>query len=282
MLAALIALFALGGPAHALEPTFESDLSLSYFPLGVRYSARPGLKQPLWNAEPGQGAKSAILGDTFLHASAVADFTPSYIAIGPKLTFQPAAIFDVSAYTVMSSYYGTFSSFIGYENADDPWTDEYADAAADAGLRGSGAARVYGASSTLKAKAGNVIIALNGSVESWTISTADNVVGDYVYEPASDLLLERKDQVMSGTALVLYDWQLGDGRWIYIGPIGVVRSAAETGSKIARAGVLTKLHTRDGRWSYLLLAQPYLIHPVQSVGLPFLALQARYTFKPRT
>ena len=257
-------------PALAAQTTFDASVAGGYWPLGLRFSATPGLKFPLWNQED-----SVLFGDTFLQLECLCQATPAYGRIGPSVTFSPIAVFDVTAHYVVSSYFGTFSSLIGFDDPDTVWTDEVLDAEIDAGRRGTGWATRWGTDATLKAKAGPVIVALNGELLGWNIHAADNVEGQYVYEPQMDLMLAWKDQVRSTSAVLLVEKGLPEERTMRLGLLDSTSKALSTDSSIHRIGPLWTLDS--GVWSYLALVQAQLEHQLQEVVPPYLAFQVKYT-----
>ena len=210
--------------ASAAEFTNNASVAASYWSLGLRFAATPGVKFPLWNQED-----SVLFSDTALKVECICQFTPAYARIGPSVTFSPIAIFDLSAHYVASPYFGTFASLIGFDDPDTEWSVENLDAAIEAGNRGTGYATRWGTSATLKAKAGPVIVAFNGQLQGWDVNPADNVVGDYIYEPELDLMIEREDISLGTTGVLLYDKALSEDRQLRVGVMNSTSKAFGTG-----------------------------------------------------
>ncbi|MFT5680407.1 MAG: hypothetical protein ACI8RZ_001313 [Myxococcota bacterium] len=268
-------LLALIATASAAEFTMNASVAASYWPLGLRFETAPGVKIPLWNQED-----SVLFGDTSLKLECLCQATPAYARVGPKVTFSPIAILDLSAHYTVSPYFGTFTSFIGFDDPDTAWTPEVMDAKVEDGNRGTGLATRWGTSATLKAKVGPIIVAANGELRGWELSTADNVVGGYLYEPETDLLLARSDTTRHTTAVLLYERELSADKAMRVGAMNSTTASMEAGGRMHRLGPMATLSTADGTWSYLLLVQAQLEHRVEveegKVFPPYVALRAKW------
>ncbi len=267
----LLSLLAL--PALAVETVFDANIAASYWPIGLRVAASPGIKIPLWNQED-----SVLFGDTSLKATCYCQATPAYARVGGEVTFSPIAVLDLGGRYAYSPYFGTFSSVIGFTGPEEVWTDAVLDAKIDAGERGTGWATTWGAFATLKAMVGPVIIAANGDLTGWDMRPDDSVVvGDYIYEPQLDLLIARQDQVLATTSVLLFDKSDDDDRGMRVGVMDSYSRAFATAATIHRVGPMVTLDTQGGKWSYLLLAQAQLDHRVESMFPPYTAVRVKYT-----
>jgi hypothetical protein len=257
--------------AAAAEFTMNASVAASYWPLGLRVDTSPGVKVPLWNQEG-----SVLFGDTALTVECLCQFTPSYVRVGPKVTFSPIAVLDLSAHYTVSPYFGTFTSLIAFDDPDIIWSDAVLNAETDAGNRGTGMARRWGTSATLKAKVGPVIVAGNGELRGWSFTTSDNVVGEYIYEPETDLLLTRTDTTLSTTGVLLYEKVLSEDKTMRAGVMDSYTAAMTAGGSMHRLGPMATLSTAGGKWNYLLLLQAQLDHRVHEVFPPYTALRVQW------
>lgn len=262
---------ALAGP---FKPMLRADLAASYWDEGAKIAAYPGVQKRLWGEDG-----SMLFGDTFLRIEGVASVTPSYARLGPRVTFSPIAIFEISAHYLPSAYFGTFSSIKGFDDPDVVYTDEVVDAS----VRGPGLGTVGGGEATLQGKVGPVVAAVFGEAKSWWVKPADRVVGDYWWEPESELLLARQDVTLALGAVALYEHVMDEevGRKIYLGAMYSQSSSVETGDRYVRVGPMVNM-SFSTRWSLLVLTQAYLVDRIYTEPLPpYIGLRLRHTWKPQ-
>lgn len=277
MLAALLAL-CLSSPVRAAAPEFvlQADVAGSYWDEGFKVAAYPGVQWRLWGEDG-----SLLFGDTFLKLDAVAEVTPSYARLGPRLTFSPIAVFEMSGHFLPSAYFGTFSSVKGF---DDPAT-VYTDAVLDASPRDSGLGYVWGGDATLRGKVGPVIVASWAELRGWQLKPGDAVVGDYWWEPQSELLIGMTDQTWSINGVLLYEqvfdvagFEPGD-RKLYAGAMFNRSSAVGTGDTFMRLGPMVNFQLNPS-WAFLVLVQAYLDDRIYTDPLPpYIGARVRWTMQ---
>lgn len=264
----------LAGPAQALDfdPMLRADLAASYWDEGAKVAAYPGLQAHLWGAED-----SVLFGSTFLRLEGVASVTPSYARLGPRVTFSPIAVMELSAHYLGSAYFGTFSSIKGF---DDPAV-VYDDDALDASVRGPGLGSVWGVEATLQAKVGPVVVASFGDLKGWDVWPADRVVGEYWWEPESELLLSRHDHTWGLNGVLLYEHVFDEerGRKLYAGAMYSQAQSLDTKDAWRRVGPMVNF-SLDRRWSFLLLTQAYVEDRIYTTPLPpYVGVRVRRTWQ---
>jgi hypothetical protein len=171
---------ALSGIAAAVEPRLEGSLGASGWALGLRGQFRPGFTQHLWGEHD-----DILFKDTYVRGLADISATPSYARIGPEIGFSPIAVFEMRASVVWSEYFGTFSSVIGFEDADAVPSAEALQREADLGYRDHGWGVRYSGGATLQAQFGPVVIYMDGALRHWITHPGPAVRGAYFYEPRS-------------------------------------------------------------------------------------------------
>lgn len=258
--------------AGGFEPMLRADLGASYWDEGAKIAAYPGMQAHLWGEED-----SLLFGDTFLRVEAVAVATPSYARLGPRVTFSPIAVFEVSAHYLGSAYFGTFSSIKGFDDPDTIYTDE----ALDAEERGPGLGTVWGAEATLQGKVGPVVVATFGDVKGWDVWPSEVVDGAYWWEPEIELLLSRHDMTWAINGVLLYEHLFDEsiGRKLYVGAMFSRATGIDTGDTWMRVGPMANF-SLDRRWSFLLLVQAYLEDRVYTEPLPpYVGARVRWTWQ---
>jgi hypothetical protein len=260
----------------APEFVFPRRLGASYWGLGLRGTAEPGLRWSLWNRPD-----SVLFEDTAFEAVFLNQLTPSYYRGGAQLTFSPIAVFDLTARWIGTAYFGTFSSV---RATDDP-SLAFTDAEAEALDRGTALGHRASLNPTLKAKVGPVIAVLDGDLQRWWLrpgqgESGQPLVGDYYYEPELSVVMGFHDVSLQGSAALLYDLDRdeGDGRWIYLGSLTSYVHTVAADATMLRTGALAVLHTHEGTWKYALLAQAYLDDRYYTRPLPpYVGFQAIYS-----
>jgi len=276
MIGVVFGLLVVAQPALGFEPepTLELETAVSYFTVGARVNMTSGLKQPLWNEED-----SLLFEDTWLSLQAITNISPSYVRIGPQLSFSPLAMLEASAHYVVSPYFGTFSSLIGFDDPAAVYDPHTLDALAAEGERHPGFVTRYGADLTLKAKAGPVAALFISEWARWKLVDNDIVMKPYYYEPESKLLLSKTDTTVSNDALLLVDVPLLDAqKELFVGLMGS-QSRALVSEDVRRSiGPIFILNTKGGRTQHLLLVQAMIDDRVMDqVFPPYIAIRSRYT-----
>lgn len=261
----------LSAPAGAaeLEPTMGASLSASYWDLGTKVAAKPGLKLPLWNQPD-----SVLFADTSLHGEVSLELTPAYARVVPTLTFSPIAVLELSAHYAASGWFGTFSTIKPFDSPAAAATEE-----ALAELDGqTGFGQRVGGEVTLQAKAGPVIVALWGSGERWWTEPSGGRSGCCFYESERELLFAWEETYLSGNGVLLYERTLDAdaGRAFRVGSITNYSRAQTTEDVLLRSGLIGTYST-SAHWTFVLLAQPYLRSRTHDAAFPpFMAAQARW------
>ncbi len=266
----MLLLLTLSLPAAALEPTFQGSLGVSWWNPGLLAQLYPGLKQPLWNREG-----SLLFSDTYLRADAVMDVTPAFARVGPRLTFSPAAVLELSGDWVATPYFGNFTSVVGFDNAEAIYDRDALDAAG----QGPGFSSRWGGRALLKAKAGPAVLLVGGTARRWSMRYGDGPSGGWYFEPESQLLLARQDTTLAAD-VVLAAWldrDPSDPQSLIVGGLLDARAARHSGDRLLRAGPLV-VWQKDTHWAYVLTTQLYLVDRVYDGLFPlYVAGQVRYT-----
>ena len=259
----------------APDTTLSANLGVSLFGLGLTAGVFPGVKVPLWNKEG-----NVLLEDTWVWAEYICTATPSYSRQGVRLRWSPIAVMELEGHAIISPYFGTFSSIIGFDSPDAAHTDDEIEAASDAGGRGTGWATNYGGDATLQGKVGPIILALSGGWAKWDVHPAANVSGEYFFEPEYEVLLGWHDQTLSGTGVLLFakEWDKPEGRRLLVGSMTSYRQGVSAHDEMLRTGLIGVFRFDMG-WQALLIVQPYLKSRPYPTFPPYIAAQAKRTFK---
>lgn len=260
----------IGAALAAVQPTLDGSVGLAANNVGALAQLHPGLRLPLWDA-PG----SPLLQSTALELSAVVDLTPSFARLGPRITFTPLSVITLSADWVVSPYFGTFTSLVGF---DDPAAvydrDTLRASALEAGLSTRLSGRV-----DLRVKLGPAVATGWLAARRWALTRGPEE--GWYFEPDAFLMLARTDTVrtLGGIAGAAVIDDPSRRRMLLIGAIAESRRAAVSGDALARAG-LAVVWQPGGEWTWLATAQAYLDDRVYDSALPpYLGLQARWTWR---
>ncbi len=247
--------------AGDLAPNLELRAALSGVRTGLQADLRGGARLGLWG-EP----DSLLFGDTYFKAQAQLMATPAYLRAGPRLVFQPIAVLELSAFALYDVYFGNFQTIIGFDDpAANYGTNDDMEALQANQAPGSGFH--FGASSTLKAKAGPILVVANGEWSHWKL--AADVQGDWLFEREYELLMGFSDNLLACNGLLLYeiDRDPDDGRLLRLGNITTWRMAmGSTEDMLLRSGLLASLGM--GAWTHSLLVQAYLADRAYSEPFP--------------
>lgn len=260
-------------PLEGWSPNVEVRGNLSFVRLGLLSTVRGGVSHPLWD-QPG----SALFGKTFVTAWAEANASPAYLRVGPRVSFEPIAIFNLQAFAWHTSYFGNFQTVIGFDEPGALYgTNEDLEAFSDRQVPGSSI--TWGVAPTIKAKAGPVVIALSGEYTRWNLRS--ELEGDYWFEREYELLIGRQDAIWSSNAVLAYELNPSpdDGWYARVGSITTYRKAlGDTQDVLLRTGLLASLSTHQERWTHSLLVQPYLIDRAYTRPFPpFIAYLVKWT-----
>lgn len=188
--------------AQAANWELEHQLAASWFPKGLRYAVRAENRLPLWNRP-----ESVLFEETYLGAGAAVELTPAYARVGPSVTFAPIAVFDVTVEALWSGYFGTFSGVTDFDTADADYSEAAFTRPEVEARRRAGHGWRFGASPTLKARVGKVIVALPQDFRHFRMQIPAGATGAYWYEPEYDALLAWNDTLMVNQALAFWSFR---------------------------------------------------------------------------
>jgi hypothetical protein len=264
---------ALSGIAAAVEPRMEAALGASAFALGVRGTFRPGYTQHLWGADD-----DILFKDTYVRALADLSVTPSYARVGPEIGFSPIAVFEMRAQAVLSEYFGTFSSIIGFHDPEAAPTDDALQREADLGFRDHGWGFRLSGGATLQAQFGPAVIFLDGALRHWITHPGPGVRGDYFYEPEISLMLAFEDTTFEYLGLLGYELpDQRDDRSLLFGSGTLGALSVVAGDESLKTGLVGVYRFDGTRWQVIALVAPYVIDRVYTSALPpYIAAQVTW------
>jgi hypothetical protein len=275
MWTALTALF-LSSTALAIEtePVLEVSGGGSYWRLGVFGKVLAGKRIPMFEKEG-----SVLFQDTGLKVLGELNSTPAFARPGARLVFSPLAIMDLHLHGGVDAYFGNFQTVVGYPDASYEYGDneQIADYREDTGNYGTGMGWHGGAALTLKAKAGPILVLLNGDLTHWSVDA--EVDGDWIFEREMELMIARGgDQTLNLNAVLLYELDVdpSDPRKLRFGSLTTKRSSLGAEDELFRTGVLASWFQTE-QLSHTLVVQPYLKdRAYDTVMPPFAAYVLKY------
>ena len=186
---------------------------------------------------------------------------PAYLRGNARAIYSPMSIIDISAHGGLDYHFGSVATVMGFPSADAEYGDDAAmNALWEEGNHSSATGWHAGASVTLKAKAGPLIVMLNGDMTHWNVNAEDNVEGDWYFEREQELMLALGGgQVLSLNGIFLYeiDRDLSDGASLRVGNLTTRRTSIAAEDELLRTGLLA-IWTRNEHFSHILTVQPYL------------------------
>jgi hypothetical protein len=265
---------ALAAHGADLSPDFELKAALSLERLGLQADLRPGLRMDLWRQDG-----SLLFDDPYATLQAQVFVTPAYVRAGPRLIFEPIAIFQLQAFANYDMYFGNFQTVVGY---DDPGAtygtndDIEAYVAMDPDRQERGTGWHWGVAPTLKAQAGPVVIVANAEYSSW--HTQPVVPGSYTFEREYELLMGWDDQLISTNGLLLYGFEPWQGATMRVGNLTTWRMAlGDTEDELLRTGIAVAASLNDGQINPTLVVQAYLRDRAYTSPFPpFVGLMMRW------
>lgn len=280
----MLALLATTAFAADIEPTLDARLSASYFRLGFSGAVRPGVSIAMPWAEEG----NVLTEPAALKLESDLQATPAYLRLGGRLTLSPLAVLDVTPYAYVDKYYGNYQTIVLYRDWDENYgSNADIEDAASGGNRYSGGGHHYGVNATLKAKVGDVIIALNGDHSRWSIgydSVTTELEGEYFFEREMEVMMRTVgaggDTLTQGNGILVYewDWNTDDNALLRVGNLTTYRKSWTGDDTLLRSGLLLQVLTYDERITHTLLAQPYIIdRAYESAFPPMVAYQLKVT-----
>lgn len=273
MLAAM--LLALAAHGSDLSPDFELRGAFSLERLGVQADLRPGLHMGLWRQEG-----SLLFDDPYAKLQAQVFVTPAYVRAGPRVIFEPLAIFQLQVFANYDLYFGNFQTVVGY---DDPGAaygsndDIEAYVAMDPDRQDRGSGWHWGVAPTLKAQAGPVVIVANAEYTDWHLSA--DVPGSYTFEREYELLMGFDDQLLATNGLLLYGFEPWSGATMRVGNLTTWRMAlGDTEDELLRTGLAVAASLNEGRLNPTLVVQAYLKDRAYTAPFPpFVGLMMRWS-----
>ncbi|MCB9761919.1 MAG: hypothetical protein H6739_18980 [Alphaproteobacteria bacterium] len=275
MLPLLLALSSPAVAADRVSPDASVQGAITFVRVGMNADLRGGVKLDLWSKEG-----STLFSDTYLKVHAAAIASPAYVRAGGRVSFEPIALLNVSAFAFYNAYFGNFQTVIGF---DDPafnyGTNDDLEAYED--NQGTGGGLSWGVSPTLKARGGPIIVLLNAEYSQWYV-TAPDVTGDYWFEREYELMIGmNKDAILTSNNLLLFewDWNPEDRMFLRVGSITRYRRAlGDTEDALLRTGLIAQFSTKDGHLVHTLLASAYLKDRAYTKPFPpFLAYTIKWT-----
>jgi len=257
--------------ALAADRTFDANLGLAYWRLGVNAQVRPGLSIDMpWKLEGDMLRESAALKPQL-----DVNLSPAYARVGGRLRFEPLAVVELTPYVYGSWYFGNFQTVVGYQD----WTADYGknvDIAArvesEDGVQASGRSLNAGINGALKAKAGPVIVVVNGDLSRWWVRSAVEEDYSYFFEREQELLMRLGTEggdtlfALNGVLLLEIDRDAEDDRFLRVGNLTTWRRTFTADDELLRTGLLVT--ATNGRLTHVLLVQPYLRDRAFETGLP--------------
>lgn len=195
-------------PAAADEPVeipgpwlyVREMVALAGWPGGLISDTRLQFRAPMFRS------KSIVFQDT--HAGAGVRFaaTPAFVEIGPRFSLAPIDIFDIEMAVGYVFFWPSSSGLIPYDDVDDPKRDQEREVIFESDVEvPAGHAFHAMVAPTIKLKVGPIIV-----LDAWTfhyyriVEFGDEVDSNFVYEPYTDRMLDREqDLVIEHQAVVL-------------------------------------------------------------------------------
>jgi hypothetical protein len=145
-------------------------------------------------------SKNPLVQDAHVMVGAVDLVSPAFNRVGLWAEYSPLSIIDFRVGIEQSSYFGTFSTLIGFDDYSSPYDPDSVLERQEERRPGWGG-RIY-FEPTIKLKVGSVIFAAFSDLEYWKLIKKPEG-GDFFYESARDTLLRSDGDVMMTTSAVL-------------------------------------------------------------------------------
>jgi hypothetical protein len=241
---------------------------MSYWRFGSNANIWYGIQQPLFRKE-----KNILFQNTGIVLQVGTTLSPAYVRYGVRGVFSPIEVLDVSFYTMRNSYFPIFQNLVDYDsrtvnygrNTD---IDTYS---SNNDRHHNGGGWQAGVGLTLKAKVQSFLVLINGNLDYWNITSA-NQQGEWLWEPEKELLIRANgESILDGATLFMNEWILErQKRFLRIGSITVYRHAMSSQDSLLRSGLIAMYQSSE-HLSHILLAQVYLEDRAFDLGAPFLA-----------
>lgn len=277
MWSALTALIISGSSAFAIDsnPIIEGKFQFSQWRPGLALDTKTGAKFSMLEEEG-----NPLREGTGLSTTADIRVNPAYVKGGATAVFSPLAILDVRAGAGYIQYFGNFQTIIGYPTADTNYgtNEELAAYVADTQNQGPGGGWYALGGLTLKAKAGPIVVLLDGAINHWNIES--DVEGDWFFEREQEVMLQfGGDQVLSLNGVLLYelDNNPDDERFLRVGNLTSRQASFGGEDTLLRSGLLV-VWNRSAHFSHTFLVQPYVVSRAQPTVPPMTAYVLKYTY----
>lgn len=196
------------GPRPSLTRQVRNSLGGSFNPLGLQDVLEVSWRRSL------SGSANPLISEAHVSFGLSQRLTPAYDRPGVWLEAAPLSILDIRAGVEPVVYFGTFKSLLYFSEYSARFDDDARKARADEAVLGL-AGRAYVAP-TLKARFGSVLVRAHTEFDWWRARDK----GRFFYEPSRDTLLRASgDAMMTGEAVLLYEWNRRGGRKVLLGPV---------------------------------------------------------------
>ncbi|MDP2316913.1 MAG: hypothetical protein Q8P41_28735 [Pseudomonadota bacterium] len=271
MIAALLAATALAADGPSIWG--RQAVGVAGWPTGLLSNTLVEGRVPLHRSE------SVVFHDTYGGFGAQAMVSPAFLLVGPRLTFAPIDVFDVTLKGAHAWYFGNGLGLMPFDAVGGS-SSSARDARADEGV----ASELWSASvePTLKGKVWKIVVFDTWSIDYLVFERPAGVTSPYTYEPLRDLVVGWSDITFEHQAGVLYQaLPGGDKPSLRFGPTFRDRWAHGSGDRsttvgalvAARPGVKPAIPTIVG------MALWYVDDHDYGGGVPFLAAQVRWDFE---
>ncbi len=250
-----------------------ADLGISVFGMGAKATVNPGVEQALWNKEG-----DLLFDDTWLGLQLRLEGTPAFVRAGPELRFSPAAILEVNAHALGTSYFGNFTSLVGFDHPEADYGSEALQVAAAAGRQDTGRSTDLGFDVTLNGQYGPVVLSVTGEWSQWTFLPPVGLGQDFYYEPELAMLLAQEGEIvqrLDGALLLELHKDPDEDEVVYVGSYTSYGRTEKAGDRILRTGAAF-VWQLDSQWTWYVLAQSTVIDRVFAPFPPFLGTQIEW------
>lgn len=257
--------------AWAGEWNFQEQLAVSWFGKGLRFAMSAEDRFALWD-KPGD----LLFEETYLAPGAYLELTPAYARVGPRVHWKPIAVFELTLEAVWSGYFGTFSGVTDFPEPDSDYSEAAFETDAVIARARAGHGWRFGASPTLQARVGRVIVAVPNDFYHMRMTTPDDATGAYWYEPQFDAMLAWNDTVMINNGLVFWsfaDDKPDDARFFWLGAQYTHQYVFETEDRQQKVGPMVVFKPAKPKWvpTVVAFAQAWVQAPTRAVFPPYLA-----------
>ena len=256
--------------AHAADWYVWERLAGTLNPLGANNELRVEARTALPWTKEGDALRAA----TFAGVGGDVEVSPAYLRIGPRLSFSPLAVFEVTAQARLLQYFGAFGTILSFPSKDAPYDDQTREARSEEAASETGVG--FDVRPELRIKLGRFVAA-----NSWEIHYLV-VPGDepFIYEPYFDLLIARHGLVFwSDFVAGAFVWDPPGDRMALVAGMWAYSRAPKSGDRSSSIGPLLAVKPVAGAtWpAAVLLTRVYLYDNLQDRGSIYLAIGLRWS-----